>query len=420
MANVRVRNGLLYFDFRYEGVRCREYTKLENTAANKRRMDKVASLIKADISKGNFNYSKYFPQSPKVKVFAANCPTKETVIEAKASNDLSGQTANNSYENSFRQQSEQELLPTFAEFANTWLEEVKIEWRDSHLASIESRLNYDILPTFGDMRISDITKSDILQFRSNLGKDPRRKGRELKATTINKILVPLRMILNEAADRFDFTSPYRGIKTLKQQRVDVEPFSLEEVQRFLGNVREDFRDYYTVRFFTGMRTGEIDGLKWEYIDFGRREILVRETIVGGKMTYTKSDGSQREIQMNQLVYDALKAQHKKTGGKSEFVFCTVEGTPLSHGNVTKRVWHPTLRYLGLKARRPYQTRHTAATLWLASGEAPEWIARQMGHSTTEMLFKVYSRYVPNLTRRDGSAFERLLASNFESINEGEL
>ena len=55
-----------------------------------------------------------------------------------------------------------------------------------------------------------------------------------------------------------------------------------------------------------------------------------------------------------------------------------------------------------------QTRHTAATLWLAAGEAPEWIARQMGHASTEMLFKVYSRYVPNLTRKDGSAFERLL------------
>lgn len=55
-------------------------------------------------------------------------------------------------------------------------------------------------------------------------------------------------------------------------------------------------------------------------------------------------------------------------------------------------------------------RHTGATLWLASGEAPEWIARQMGHANTEMLFKVYSRYVPNLTRQDGSAMERLLAS----------
>lgn len=66
--------------------------------------------------------------------------------------------------------------------------------------------------------------------------------------------------------------------------------------------------------------------------------------------------------------------------------------------------------MGLKYRRPYETRHTAATLWLAAGEAPEWIARQMGHSNTKMLFEIYSRFVPNLTRQDGSAFERLLSS----------
>ena len=54
---------------------------------------------------------------------------------------------------------------------------------------------------------------------------------------------------------------------------------------------------------------------------------------------------------------------------------------------------------------------------LAAGESPEWIARQMGHTTTEMLIRVYSRYVPNLTRRDGSAFERLLITEFDASAE---
>ena len=87
---------------------------------------------------------------------------------------------------------------------------------------------------------------------------------------------------------------------------------------------------------------------------------------------------------------------------------TREYGPLEHANVTKRVWYPLLAHLDLRKRSPYQTRHTAATLWLAAGENPEWIARQMGHSSTEMLFRVYSRFVPNLTRQDGSAFERML------------
>ena len=88
--------------------------------------------------------------------------------------------------------------------------------------------------------------------------------------------------------------------------------------------------------------------------------------------------------------------------------------PFGGRNFTNRVWKPLLRHLGLEARRAYQMRHTAATLWLASGEAREWIALQLGHSSTEMLFQVYSRYVPNLSRQDGSAIDRLLATRFAS------
>jgi integrase len=55
-------------------------------------------------------------------------------------------------------------------------------------------------------------------------------------------------------------------------------------------------------------------------------------------------------------------------------------------------------------------------LWLASGENPEWIARQLGHSNTEMLFTKYSKFVPNLTRQDGSAFESFLENNINENN----
>jgi len=144
-----------------------------------------------------------------------------------------------------------------------------------------------------------------------------------------------------------------------------------------------------------------------------QQILIRETFIQGRTEYTKNDGSQREIDMSAPVYSALKKQFEDTGG-GEYVFSTKSFTPLDHNNVTKRVWYPILSHLGLRKRVPYQTRHTAATLWLASGESPEWIARQMGHANTKLLFSTYSRYVPNLTRQDGSAFERLLESNLSS------
>jgi integrase len=134
--------------------------------------------------------------------------------------------------------------------------------------------------------------------------------------------------------------------------------------------------------------------------------------VKGKMTYTKNDHSQRDIEMSSTVYEALKEQHKRTG-HLDFVFVNSRGNHLDYHNVSRNVWHPLLKQLGLERRNPYQTRHTAATLWLGAGENPAWIARQMGHSTTEMLFRVYARYVPNLTRKDGSAMERLINASVQ-------
>ena len=74
---------------------------------------------------------------------------------------------------------------------------------------------------------------------------------------------------------------------------------LEEVKQIIDTVQSDFRSYYVVRFFTGMRTGEIDGLQWDHVDFKRRQILVRQALVNGSLEYTKNDGSFRTIKMSQ-------------------------------------------------------------------------------------------------------------------------
>ena len=394
MASIRARtdNQLLFVDFRFLGQRCREQTALPDTASNRKRLQKVLERIEAAIADGTFNYRQFFPNSRQAAKFDRMQNALPVVCEpAPTAVALVPVT------------------PLFKDFADVWYSEKEVEWRKSHKTLIRRELDRSLIPAFGDREVGRITKADVLALRAKLAKvTAQGKETTLSAARINKMLNPLRQILNEAADRFDFRTPFANIKQLKIKRTDVDPFTLDEVRRLLETVRPDFRGYFTVRFFTGMRTGEIDGLQWKYVDFERRLILVRETVVNGEETYTKTDGSQRDIQMSQVVFDALKAQEAATRHLSRFVFCNREGRPLDFKNVTNRVWKPLLRHLGLKERRPYQCRHTAATLWLASGEAPEWIARQLGHTTTEMLFRVYSRYVPNLTRRDGSAFERLL------------
>jgi integrase len=397
MASIQVRKetNTLIIDFYWQGKRCREQTLLTNTPSSRKRLSQVVSKIEEQISQGTFNYREFFPNSKNASKF--DLPEPPVTAAADAVSNLGRAAIGDT--------------PLFKDFAEVWFSEKSIEWRTSHKKTIRDDIDKRLVPRFGEQAVGAITKADILAFRADLAKAPaRNKQTTLSNPRINKILDPLRQILCEAADRFDFRTPFQNIKQLKIKRTHVEPFTLDEVSRIINTVRPDFKNYFTVRFFTGMRTGEVHGLKWKYVDFERRLILVRETVVDGEETYTKTDSSQREIQMSQLVYDALKEQEKGTRPLSEFVFCNREGKSLDYKNVNNRVWKPLLLCLGLNLRRPYQCRHTAATLWLAAGENPEWIARQLGHSTTEMLFRVYSRYVPNLTRRDGSAFERLLIS----------
>ena len=382
MGSIRSRRGLLFMDFRYRGVRCREYTKLTDKPANRKRLQTIMERVEAEILLGSFDYSAYFPNSDRVAQFKEHDDRKTQV---------------------------QSDTPPFKEFSETWWNENEVSWKHSYRITLRASLDKHILPAFGEIPVSHIAKADILAFRANLAKIPRKDGSQgLSPARINTILVPLRLITNEAADRFDFSPPFEKIKALKIPKTKVDPFTLDEVQSILTHVREDFRSYFTVRFYTGMRTGELHGLKWKYIDFNRREILVRESLVAGEMTDTKTDSSTRDIPMSQPVFDALKEQHKRTG-KMEWVFCNGEGKNFQVNNISNRVWKPILRLLDLPYRRLYQTRHTAATLWLAAGENVLWVSQVLGHADPHVTFQKYAKYAPDLTRRDGSAFEALLA-----------
>ena len=407
MASVRVRKdtGLLFLDFRWNGRRFREQTALPDTHANRERVGRVLAKIRKQIDIGTFDHSSFFARH-------TNAMSRE---DATSSGDPTAKPA--ASEANVSNSSTAAARPSFREFTQQWVGEHAVEWRRSHLRSLQSTIKRYLLPRFGDRPIAEITKADVFAFRSDLAKTPGRKNKDaLSNKRINGIIGPLKQILNEAADRFDFASPVTNLRPLKVRKSDVFPFTLAEVEQILATVRPDYRDYLLVRFFTGMHSGEIDGLKWKYIDFDHRLILVREAFVLGEDEYTKTDGSQRDIQMSSPVVEALRRQEKATRKLSAYVFCNREGNAIDNKNFTERVWRPLLRHLGLAIRRPYQMRHTAATLWLAAGESPEWIARQLGHTSTQMLFKVYLRYVPNLTRQDGSAMERLLRSTFDSTS----
>ena len=377
MATINTRNKKLVIDFRFDGNRFRERTKLDDTVANRKRLAKVVLKLESEIDAGTFDYDEFFPNRNNKKPVAKPRPTPVNI------NTIA-----------------------LTEFFDNWFNENKNTWSTSHTDNTLFNMKRYILPTLGNSDVSAINRACILALRSEI-----LNGKFSKKTPsnnyVNKIMATFQQVLAEAALRYEFQSPFLQIKRLKKEITEVKPFSLEEVQKMISMIRQDYRSYLITRFFTGLRTSEINGLKWKFVDFEKREIVVREGLVKEETTNLKNHSSRREVNMTDAVFNALQEQYKHTG-HLKYVFCNSAGNPINLTNFTNRVWQPLLRLLEIEYRQPYQTRHTAATLWLAAGEAPEYVARQMGHSSTQMLFTVYSRYVPNLTRQDGSAFDQLI------------
>lgn len=402
MSKVRARpeSGSLYFDFQFRGQRCREYSSLADNPVNRRKMEAVLKRIESAIALNAFNYASFFPRSPNIAKFASAAAAAQQPATAPAPSA--------------------HATPLLRDFAETWRLEKQIEWRQSYRETVDTVFRLHLMPVFGDKPVNAIDRAAILSFRAGLITRPAAKqgpanGKPRKPDTLNRIIGILRQVLDEAAARYGFANPATSIKRLKAQKVDITPFTMDEVKQMIDNARPDYRDYLLVRFFTGMRSAEVHGLKWKHIDLERGLILIRETFYCGRTEYTKNDGSQRDIQSSQPVMDALRRLRAVETGRDaeiadQYVFHSRYGNPIINTNFNDRIWKPLLRLCGIKYRRPYQMRHTCATLWLAAGESPQWIANQLGHTTTEMLFRTYGRYVPNLLRRDGVAFDRLVSS----------
>lgn len=382
MAHIRIRpNGRIQFDLHIFGVRFREGTKMVATPKNLNKAKAMLKRINAEIALGTFEYRDYFPKSKKVKRF-------EELQRAKHPDSL---------------------YPYFDDFATQWYQRQLSKWKNSYKGTVRNNLERYLFPEFGNTLVNEVTLSQVEFFRQSLIEDLKPDGtRRLSNRRINNILWPLVAIVSLASDEFKFEYPLRRYKALKEEKANSKPLTVEEVKRFLDAVDINWRDYFILRFWTGMRSCEIHALKWATIDFEHRLIRIRHNYVNGEVCDVKTPKSRRDLKMCDTLFDALSRLHYEEDSTEDFVFTNSKGLPLDTHWVSKKLWYPTLKKAGLAKRRAYETRHTAAVLHIAALENPLYISQMLGHSDSRLLFDVYAPYVANASQQDGKAFDTLM------------
>ena len=275
-------------------------------------------------------------------------------------------------------------------------------WRD-----YRSSMNKHVLPAFKDTPIDNIKYTDIENFISNLPCGPKR---------INNILIPMRSVFKMAyKNGYVLENVMLKVDNMTVPLPDIFPFSYEEVARIIEVISPFYRPYTVSRFFTGMRSGEIDALLWPDYKTSMptvNQLHVNKSYVYGVDGPPKTKKSNRYIDCLGFVVDALEDQ-RKLSKSNKHIFLTKDGTRMNPDHYRDVVWKKALEKAGLEYRPPIQTRHTFATMMLSSGEDIGWVQHMMGHSSLQMIFTRYYNWIPQKTRNDGSAFMASVGKKLE-------
>jgi integrase len=230
-------------------------------------------------------------------------------------------------------------------------------------------------------------------------------AKQLSAKRKNNIMVPVKCIFNDAKRRGDIReNPAEHVRRLREEKPFIDPLSFPEMKLFLDTVDPHFVPYFTTAFLTGMRPNELIALKWLHVDFVMRCITVREGRVQGIEGPPKTLSAYRDIDMLEQLHEILKRHRETTPQDAVYVFPAKNGKPINVDNLRNRVFYLALEKAGLRKRTMYQTRHAFASLMLSHGEDPLWVARMLGHTSLDMIFRHYGKFIRNRARRDGARF----------------
>jgi integrase len=322
-----------------------------------------------------------------------------------------------------RAHDEQRPIPSQREklgpFLRRWLDEVaRPTLRASTYKSYDDILTAHLIPGLGKIALAKLTPAEIQTFlkrKLDGGLSPRR---------VQYIHAVLRRAL-VTAERWGMVT--RNVaKLVDPPRVpkhEISPMSPDQAKRLIEASHADrHRALYVTALGTGLRQGELLGLRWEDVDLEAGRLRVRYTLanVQGELTLLepKTDRSRRNVMLPDLVTVALQAHRTRqkmerlvAGSRwvdSGHVFTTLQGKPMHAGTAT-RAFKAALERAGLPRSRFHDLRHAAATFLLAQGMTLEDVKQLLGHSSITLTSNTYGHVLEQRQRQVAQAMDLVLS-----------
>lgn len=348
-------------DFIYRGERCRETLKVAPTPANLKKVAQHRAAILDAIARGVFDYAVTFPESKNRFRFAERPQAAGLQLDA---------------------------------YLEGWIAGKKKQLKSSTWAGYDKIVDMICRTELGTVLLPDLRRGHIKDWC---------KQQDCTNKWLANVQSCLRTALQDAMDDDLLeTNPLYGWKYENAEAIktkdDVDPFDAAEREAILGACLDpQYRNLFEFAFWTGLRTSELVALTWEDVDFLREEVRVNKakTQFAPEPETTKTRKGIRDVKLLAPAIAAIKRQRDITFLQGGAIFRDPRsGDPWSGDEgIRQGPWKTALKRAGVRYRRPYQTRHTYASMMLTAGEPLGWVAQQMGHSDLTMLARTYGRWI---------------------------
>jgi integrase len=291
--------------------------------------------------------------------------------------------------------------------------------KESTAIGYRNVLDRYVIPHIGRIPLAKLGPADVQRMMRTL------EDKGLGVSVRRQARVILRRALGEAV-RWELVNRNAAalVDAPKGTRHRADALSQEQAATLLAACRgTPLEGIVTVAVATGLRRGEVLGLRWENVDLELRTVTVAGTLkrlpeTGLVLDTPKSSTSRRTVPLAAFCVSTL-AEHRRhqleqrlmLGGEwrdTGFVFTTPIGTPLDPRNLTRR-FQTLCESAGLGRVRFHALRHTAATLMLNNGVPLEVISATLGHSSYAITADIYAKVAPTLQRGAADTMDGLLA-----------